>query len=99
MFLPQHYLEEKYLQMHIKMGDDGKYNVTRYGTITFQKEHEAPLTLKNVMYVPMLKKNLVSVAMLENRDYDVIFSKGKGIPLTQSHGSSKEDRDLDEEYL
>ena len=47
------------------------------GTITFQREHGAPLTLKNVMYVPGLKKNLVVVAMLEDRGYDVIFSKGK----------------------
>ena len=29
------------------------------------------------MYVPRLKKNLVSVAVLEDRAYDVIFSKGK----------------------
>ena len=29
------------------------------------------------MYVPKLKKNLVSIAMLEDRGYDVIFSKGK----------------------
>ena len=28
-------LEEKYLKMHFKMGDDGKYNVTGVGTITF----------------------------------------------------------------
>ena len=28
-------LEEKYLQMHIKMGDDGSYSDTRIGTITF----------------------------------------------------------------
>ena len=29
------------------------------------------------MYVHGLKKNLVSVSMLEDRGYDVIFSKGK----------------------
>ena len=29
------------------------------------------------MYVPGLKKNLVHVSMLEDRGYDVIFSKGK----------------------
>ena len=29
------------------------------------------------MHVPSLKKNLVSVAMLEDRGYDMIFSKGK----------------------
>ena len=29
------------------------------------------------VYVPGFKKNLVSVAMLEDCGYDVIFSKGK----------------------
>ena len=29
-------LEEKDLKMHIEMGDDGKYNVTGLGTITFR---------------------------------------------------------------
>ena len=70
-------LEEKYLKMHIEMRDDGKYSVTDVDTITFQRKHAAPLTLKNVMHVPRLTKNLVSISMLEDRDYDVIFSKGK----------------------
>lgn len=69
-------LEEKDLKMHIEMGDDGKYSFTGVGTITFQREHATPLTLKNVMHVIELTKNLVSIAMIENRDYDVIFSKG-----------------------
>ena len=29
------------------------------------------------MYVPVLKKNLVSIAMLEDHGYDVILSEGK----------------------
>ena len=33
--------------------------------------------MTNVKYVPGLKKNLVSVAMLEDKGYDVVFSKGK----------------------
>ena len=70
-------LEEKDLKTHIEMGDDGKYGVTSVGTITFQREHMTPLTLKNVMHVPRLTKNSVSVAMLEDRGYDVIFLKGK----------------------
>eukprot|EP00253_Pinus_taeda_P007721 PITA_07721 len=70
-------LEEKYLHMHIKMGDNGKYSVTGLGSIDFQREHGAQLTLKNVRYVLELKKNLVSVSMLEDKGYDVIFLKGK----------------------
>jgi len=63
--------------MHIEMGDDGKYSVTGVGTITFHREHVSPLTLKNVMHVSRLTKNLVSISTLEDRRYDVIFSKGK----------------------
>eukprot|EP00253_Pinus_taeda_P003058 PITA_03058 len=70
-------LEEEDLQMHIEMGDDGKYSVTRLGTITFQMGHRAPLTLNNFMYVLELKKNLVFVATLADRGYDVIFLRGK----------------------
>ena len=62
--------------MHIKMGDDERYNAIGIGTITFQRESSSPLTLRDVMYVPGLKKNLVFVSMLEDRGYDVIFSKG-----------------------
>eukprot|EP00253_Pinus_taeda_P023160 PITA_23160 len=70
-------LEEKDLQMPIDMGDDGKYRVSGEGMVVFQREHGAPLTLTNVKYLPGLKKNLVFVSMLEDKGYDVIFSKGK----------------------
>jgi len=70
-------LEEKYLKVHIEMGDDGKYSVIGVGNITFQREHASPLTLENVMHVPRLAKKLVSIGMLEDRCYDVILLKGK----------------------
>ena len=69
-------LEEKDLHKHIEMADDKKYSVTGLGMITFQREHGAPLTLNNVMYM-LWMKNLVSISMLEDRGYCVIFSKGK----------------------
>ena len=70
-------MEEKDLQMCIEMGNDGKYRVLGEGTVVFQRDHGDPLTLNDVNYVPDLKKNLVSVAMLEDKGYDVVFSKGK----------------------
>jgi hypothetical protein len=69
-------LEEKDLRMHIEMGDDGKYSATGIGTITFQRDSGKPFQLKNVMHVLGLKKNLVSVTMLEDRGYDVVFRSG-----------------------
>eukprot|EP00253_Pinus_taeda_P033552 PITA_33552 len=69
-------LEEKDLQMKIEMGDDGKYHVSGQGMVVFQREHEAPITLTDVKYVPGLKNNLES----RDKGYDVVFSKGKVFP-------------------
>ena len=63
--------------MHMEMGDNGSYIKTDIDIVTFQRHSGSPLTLRDAMYVPGLKKNLVFVAMLEDRGYDVIFSKGK----------------------
>jgi hypothetical protein len=70
-------LVEKDLKMHIDMADDGRYSATGIGTITFQRDSGKPFQLKDVMHVPGLMKNLVLVAMLEDRGYAIIFSDGK----------------------
>jgi len=70
-------LEENHLQRHIEMGDDGRYSAIDISIVNFQRDFGSPLTLKDVMYVPGLKKNLVLVAMLEDHGYNVIFRKGK----------------------
>ena len=45
--------------------------------------------LKDVMHGPGLKKNLVSVAMLEDRGYDVIFNDGKTFLRHKTMGQTK----------
>eukprot|EP00253_Pinus_taeda_P033437 PITA_33437 len=70
-------LEEKDLKMHIEMGDDKRFNVLGVGMVSFKREHGPSITLTDVKYVPGQKKNLVSVLMLEDKGYDVVFSKGK----------------------
>eukprot|EP00253_Pinus_taeda_P004705 PITA_04705 len=60
-------LEEKDLKMCIEMGDDERYSVSGVDTVAFQREHGALIILKNVKYVPGLKKNLVSITMLEDK--------------------------------
>ena len=82
-------LEEKDLQMHIKMGDDGRYSATRIGTVTFQRQLGKPFLLKYVMHVPGLKKNLVSVTMLEDGGYDVLFSEGGTFLQHKATGQAK----------
>eukprot|EP00253_Pinus_taeda_P036008 PITA_36008 len=70
-------LDEKDLGVHIEMGDDGRYSAIGISTICFERESGKPFVLKEVMHVPGLKKNLISVAMLEDKGYDVVFSEGK----------------------
>ena len=63
--------------MRIEMGNDGKYCVSSEGMVAFQREHRASITLTDVKYVSELKENLVLIAMVEDKGYDVVFNKGK----------------------
>jgi len=69
-------LEEKDLQLHIYIRDDGRYSSKGTGAITFKRDSSSHIHLKDVMYVPSLKKNLDFVVVLEEHGYDVVFSKG-----------------------
>eukprot|EP00253_Pinus_taeda_P027693 PITA_27693 len=83
-------LEEKDLKMRIEMGNDEKHNVSRVGTVAFQREHGAHITLKNVKYVPGLKKNLVLIVMLEDKGYDVIVTVGSTMQHDERRCSADE---------
>eukprot|EP00253_Pinus_taeda_P025393 PITA_25393 len=82
-------LEDKDLGVHIKMGDDGRYSATGIGTISFEMESGKPFVLKEVMHLPGLKKNLILVAMLEDKGYDVVFSEGKAFLRSKTTGETQ----------
>ena len=82
-------LDEKDLGVHIEMGDDGRYSVTGIGTISFERESGKPFVLKEVMHVPGLKKNLITVVMLEDKVYDVFFSEGKAFLHSKATGETQ----------
>ena len=46
------------------------------GTVSFQRESQPPMLLRDVLYVLGLKKNLVSVSTIEDRGYEVLFRDG-----------------------
>ena len=69
-------LVEKETNLHV-LGDNAKYNVKRVGISTFQLDSDIPLQLSEVLYVPGMKRNLVSVSALEDKGYKVTFSEGK----------------------
>jgi len=70
-------IKEKDLQLHIEFGDDGRYNTKGISIVTFKRELGSHLHLKNVIYVSGLKKILISIVVLEEKGYDVVFNRGK----------------------
>jgi hypothetical protein len=65
------------MQFNIELGDSGKYQAKGSGILKFERESGKPLYLRDVLYVPELKKNLVSVSVLEDKGYEVLFRQGK----------------------
>ena len=82
-------LDEKYVGVHIETGDDGRYNATGIGTISFERDSGKPFILKDFMHVPGLKKNLISVEMLEDKGYDVVFREGKAFLRSKATGETQ----------
>jgi hypothetical protein len=70
-------LVEKETNIHVVLGDNSRYNVKGVGTSTFQLYSDIPLQLSEVLYVPGMNRNLVSISSFEDKGYKVTFSEGK----------------------
>jgi hypothetical protein len=70
-------LVEKETNLHVVLGDNARYNVKGVGTSTFQLDSDIPLQLSEVLYVPGMKRNLVSIFSLEDKGYKVTLFEGK----------------------
>jgi hypothetical protein len=70
-------LVEKESHIHVVLGDNAKYTVKGVGSSTFQLDSDIPLQLSEVLYVPGMKRNLVSIYSLEDKGYKVTFFEGK----------------------
>jgi hypothetical protein len=66
-------LEEEEMNLYIEMGNNAKCRAAGHGTVTFQREFEKPLMVKDVLYVSGMAKNLISVLALEDMGYVVSF--------------------------
>jgi hypothetical protein len=63
--------------LEVVLGDDRVVKAVGCGTVSFQRESLPPMLLSEVLYVPGLKKNLVSVSAIEERGYEVLFRDGQ----------------------
>ena len=63
--------------MEIILGDDATYPVKGVGNVTLQLNQGNTNHLQEVLYVPHLKKNLVSILEMEDKGFKVAFIDGK----------------------
>jgi hypothetical protein len=66
-------LRDPEVKMEIALGDDTIVRVAGRGTMTFQRDTMPPISFRDVLYVPGLKKNLISVSTLQDRGLEVSF--------------------------
>lgn len=66
-------LMEKDLGIHVVLGDDAKYSVKGEGTIKFRLESSNSFDAQDVLYVPILRKNLTSVSVMDDRGFSILF--------------------------
>jgi len=66
-------LKKQDSRVQVELGDDAKYPVARVGTITFQLESSNSLDFDDVLFVPSLRENLLSVSVMEYKGFAVEF--------------------------
>jgi hypothetical protein len=57
-------LRDTEVRIEISLGDDTLVRVVGIGTVTFRRDSMPPISFTDVLYVPGLKKNLISVSTL-----------------------------------
>jgi hypothetical protein len=60
-------LKEEEMDLYIEMGNNAKCRETSHGIVTFQRESGKPRIVKDMLYVPGMTKNLISISVLEDR--------------------------------
>ena len=71
------------------MGDDYQYPIKGIGESSYKIESGTSMRMKEVLYVPGLKKNLLSISALDKKGYRVAFIYGQ--VLMWSKGNTLED--------
>ena len=61
----------------VKLGDDRACQVVGSGTVTLKLSNGMVVDLKNVRYIPKLKKSLMSLGLFEKTGYKVVLWDGK----------------------
>jgi hypothetical protein len=67
------YLNERKTSYNVELGDKSTYPVEGFGQASIKLESGNQVHLSNVLYVPGLEKNLISISCLEDKGNGISF--------------------------
>ena len=68
---------KKKFTTQVELGDDSTYKIEGVGSTSLQLDSCTILHINDILYVPGLKKNLLSIASLEDKGHRVLFMDKK----------------------
>jgi len=72
-------VQKKRFHTKVEMGDNGTYAIDGIGSTSLKLDSGWSLQLEEILYVHGLKKNLLSIGVVEEKGYTVAFTHGKAI--------------------
>jgi hypothetical protein len=66
-------LKDTEVRIEISLGDDKVVTVAGVGTVAFRRYGLPPISFTDVLYVPGMKRNLISVSTLQDRGLELTF--------------------------
>ena len=69
-------LSESGTDIEVVLRDDSIVREIGVGTLKFEREPKPPLKESDVLYVPGMQKNLISISELEDGGYEILFRRG-----------------------
>jgi hypothetical protein len=71
---------------YVELGVGTKHAVKGTGTVPFQMESRGVLRVMNALWVPELRRSVLSVSAIEKKRFDIAFQDGQA--LIKPRGSS-----------
>ena len=81
--------EERDSPQKVSLGYDYQHPIKRIGEATYKIDLGTPMKMKDMLYFPSLKKNLLSISSLDKKGFRVAFIDGE--VLMWPRGKSLED--------
>ena len=71
------FLVQKDSPHKVMLGDDSQYPIKGMGEASYKLDSVKSMKMKDVLYVPKLKKKLLFISVLDKRGFRVAFIDGK----------------------